>query len=314
MHGRNLGNCRKRKIRCVADVNDKQGRCTNCMRLKKECSFHPVDQPAPLDGRGKPSARGGSQQHPSASASPATSSGHLSETPSKRPLSRQVLPPGIGAIRGSSQDGDDQASISDSRSSGHRPSKPVANLSAASTGRMAGHSFELSGQPSATWGGPDLETQMHGRAGGLSSPWPSSAAMGEHFPSYDPSQASPGWQPDAQGQQPHESFPWAGMTAPVRSMSYSGEGMPGHQQGHFTTAPPSGLYDRRSSAFPGVYSPAIGGPVPSMEHAVFPSGTAAVGSVSWDETQQQQPAVGAAFQKSDAFDTWGHGPYANGHP
>ena len=32
--------CRRRKIRCVPD---NQGRCSNCIRLKKECNFYPVE-------------------------------------------------------------------------------------------------------------------------------------------------------------------------------------------------------------------------------------------------------------------------------
>lgn len=36
--------CRRRKIRCIMAQGDAQGRCSNCIRLKKECTFHPVDQ------------------------------------------------------------------------------------------------------------------------------------------------------------------------------------------------------------------------------------------------------------------------------
>lgn len=39
-----LGHCRRRKIRCMVPT-DAPNRCSNCIRLKKECSFHPVDQP-----------------------------------------------------------------------------------------------------------------------------------------------------------------------------------------------------------------------------------------------------------------------------
>jgi len=42
------GHCRRRKIRCIPSQADFQGRCVNCIRLKKECSFYPVDpQPPP---------------------------------------------------------------------------------------------------------------------------------------------------------------------------------------------------------------------------------------------------------------------------
>ncbi|KAI9776185.1 MAG: hypothetical protein M1835_005588 [Candelina submexicana] len=45
------GHCRRRKIRCCLASEDPQGRCTNCIRLKKECNFFPVDQQPQLDRR-----------------------------------------------------------------------------------------------------------------------------------------------------------------------------------------------------------------------------------------------------------------------
>ncbi|KAF2258251.1 hypothetical protein CC78DRAFT_537937 [Lojkania enalia] len=38
------GHCRRRKIRCLVAQDDSQGRCANCIRLKKECNFYPVEQ------------------------------------------------------------------------------------------------------------------------------------------------------------------------------------------------------------------------------------------------------------------------------
>ncbi|KAF2465878.1 uncharacterized protein BDR25DRAFT_80582 [Lindgomyces ingoldianus] len=38
------GHCRRRKIRCLVANDDPQGRCANCIRLKKECNFYPVEQ------------------------------------------------------------------------------------------------------------------------------------------------------------------------------------------------------------------------------------------------------------------------------
>lgn len=43
------GHCRRRKIRCLLAQGDPQGRCSNCIRLKKECNFYPVDQQPPSD-------------------------------------------------------------------------------------------------------------------------------------------------------------------------------------------------------------------------------------------------------------------------
>ncbi|KAF2689346.1 hypothetical protein K458DRAFT_439698 [Lentithecium fluviatile CBS 122367] len=38
------GHCRRRKIRCLVANDEPTGRCANCIRLKKECNFYPVDQ------------------------------------------------------------------------------------------------------------------------------------------------------------------------------------------------------------------------------------------------------------------------------
>ncbi|EZF47262.1 hypothetical protein H103_08839 [Trichophyton rubrum CBS 288.86] len=46
--------CRRRKIRCLLAPDDTQGRCENCIRLKKECHFYPVDQQPAVDKRGRP--------------------------------------------------------------------------------------------------------------------------------------------------------------------------------------------------------------------------------------------------------------------
>ncbi|KIX98071.1 uncharacterized protein Z520_06151 [Fonsecaea multimorphosa CBS 102226] len=39
--------CRRRKIRCMPDFHDPVGRCQNCIRLKKECVFLPIDPQNP---------------------------------------------------------------------------------------------------------------------------------------------------------------------------------------------------------------------------------------------------------------------------
>ncbi len=55
-----LGHCRRRKIRCVLAPGDLENRCENCIRLKKECNFYPVDAaPSMLDGRSPRGVNGG---------------------------------------------------------------------------------------------------------------------------------------------------------------------------------------------------------------------------------------------------------------
>lgn len=51
MIDRNAGHCRRRKIRCMPAFDDPAGRCQNCIRLKKDCHFFPVDQQNPPPGR-----------------------------------------------------------------------------------------------------------------------------------------------------------------------------------------------------------------------------------------------------------------------
>ncbi|KAL2819982.1 hypothetical protein BJX63DRAFT_428308 [Aspergillus granulosus] len=49
--------CRRRKIRCLVAADDAQGRCENCIRLRKECQFFPVDQQPPMEKKSRPSSR-----------------------------------------------------------------------------------------------------------------------------------------------------------------------------------------------------------------------------------------------------------------
>ncbi|KAJ5249240.1 hypothetical protein N7468_000691 [Penicillium chermesinum] len=49
--------CRRRKIRCLVAPDDAQGRCENCIRLRKECQFFPVDQQPPVEKKSRPNSR-----------------------------------------------------------------------------------------------------------------------------------------------------------------------------------------------------------------------------------------------------------------
>ncbi|KAF2199657.1 hypothetical protein GQ43DRAFT_450107 [Delitschia confertaspora ATCC 74209] len=63
------GHCRRRKIRCLVAQDDPQGRCSNCIRLKKECNFHPVEQ-TPENQRAQVKDRGQGSLNPSTPSSP----------------------------------------------------------------------------------------------------------------------------------------------------------------------------------------------------------------------------------------------------
>ena len=71
------GHCRRRKIRCLLAPDDIQNRCANCIRLKKDCSFYPVDQQPQLDRRPRASSRVDTGGSISSDSSPAMGGGHL---------------------------------------------------------------------------------------------------------------------------------------------------------------------------------------------------------------------------------------------
>ena len=106
-----LGHCRRRKIRCLLASDDMQQRCLNCIKLKKECSFLPVDPQAQGERRPRTKsaveARSG-ETSGSASSSPPLGSGNLihqvedfNQFP-PLPLSIQDFPPSRMSLSASS--------------------------------------------------------------------------------------------------------------------------------------------------------------------------------------------------------------------
>lgn len=69
--------CRRRKIRCLVAQDDAQGRCENCIRLRKECQYLSVDQQPLVEKKSQPSSRVGSTSAELSTASlpPSTISG-----------------------------------------------------------------------------------------------------------------------------------------------------------------------------------------------------------------------------------------------
>lgn len=80
--------CRRRKIRCLVAADDAHGRCENCIRLRKECQFFPVDQQPPMEKKPRPSSR--LESLSAASPSPPILSGRLD--PSHPPPMQATLP------------------------------------------------------------------------------------------------------------------------------------------------------------------------------------------------------------------------------
>ena len=99
--------CRRRKIRCLLAQDDPQNRCSNCIRLKKECNFFPVDQQPPIERRPRAGSRteGRSDENSvSSSSSPGMTVGramdginHFSQYP-MLPIASHVYPGSIAPL------------------------------------------------------------------------------------------------------------------------------------------------------------------------------------------------------------------------
>ncbi|KAH0613966.1 uncharacterized protein H6S33_005852 [Morchella sextelata] len=87
------GHCRRRKIRCLLAKDDLHGRCSNCIRLKKECNFYPVEN---TDRRprsmSKPDINSQDSGSSGSSPSPGFGPGQLSENANGYPVSVPVTP------------------------------------------------------------------------------------------------------------------------------------------------------------------------------------------------------------------------------
>lgn len=89
-----LGHCRRRKIRCIPAPGDPHNRCSNCIRLKKDCNFYPVDQPPPTDHERRDSQAHSGVERLSEGSSPSISSGQMpSDAPQTLPYPHLSMPP-----------------------------------------------------------------------------------------------------------------------------------------------------------------------------------------------------------------------------
>ena len=97
-----IGHCRRRKIRCLLALDDPQNRCSNCIRLKKECNFFPVDQQPQMDRRPRTGSKAGSgETSASSSSSPALAGGPVIDHFSQfhpLPIPAQDYPPSAAPL------------------------------------------------------------------------------------------------------------------------------------------------------------------------------------------------------------------------
>ncbi|KAL2154328.1 hypothetical protein VTH82DRAFT_3004 [Thermothelomyces myriococcoides] len=248
------GHCRRRKIRCVPSPNDVQGRCINCIRLKKECSFYPVDQQPPVEARQKSGSRSSvGPKAPSASSSPGVQPGIPAEAHGQQPypqLSMQSLQNMAPPLKPSGGDG-------------HGPDAKVPNA--------RGYEY---GQPGMSqWMSTDVSPSS--KPGDMNASWrsypgdsPITTAFSPYTPQGPPHSAT--WSaPVGSDTSSRDDIAWSAYPAPTpRSMSFGGESMSGHQQYPSLGNHSARAYDRKSSSMSAdMYPPPIATTIPGIETA-----------------------------------------------
>ncbi|KAL7784074.1 hypothetical protein V8C37DRAFT_406464 [Trichoderma ceciliae] len=297
------GHCRRRKIRCIISSED-QNRCVNCIRLKKDCSFHPVDQQQPYDQKLPPQTpTPGGSNIATSSSSPAISRGSSVDQGSQRqpyPTIPVAPVPNMGT-----------PTIQTPQNEYFPPDMEVASNSI-----PPGPSYGM-GEPSSTaWMTADTESSAMAKARDQNMVWRSYPAevpmsLGDQLSPYaDPSTASDTWTSSNFGT--GNEVGWnSNMPPPPRSMSFSGEVLGSqHTPQYYPVPQQSQTYERQSQNFTHLYG---GMPVSetdeSIEQAIDPAimGTAvpSAAPLAW----QQQQHLMSQHQQHQVPDTQGGGVY-----
>ncbi|KAI1870068.1 hypothetical protein JX265_006238 [Neoarthrinium moseri] len=313
------GHCRRRKIRCMPQPNDVQGRCANCIRLKKDCSFYSVGQePAPVPGQ-KPGARPpAGTKIASASSSPAVATGHPPDVSSHQSYAHLATIPSIQNMGPPSLKPETY------------PADPKMSSSASS-----GRTFDY-GHGVANWIPADTSpssVKAPGDAGASWRTYPHESPITPAFSPYTPQHHSSGWPAappigtpgggDVASSRP-EDVAWAPYPGapPARSLSYGGEASQSYTPASQIGEPPGRSYDRRASAASAMYPTPI---TTSIPHVASVPGTTMDPHVSLSAGAIPPSSYGTwqqpyAYSKSgDGYDAWygntGHNESSGGnHP
>ncbi len=270
------GHCRRRKIRCVPSPNDVQGRCINCIRLKKECSFFPVDQQPPVDTRQKPASRSSvGPKITSTSSSPAMQPGMPSDMHGQQHYPQLTMPP-IQNMAPPMKPAGSESYPSDSKSKSAvlgdavRCADPLAVPSSASTTRA----YEYGQHGMTNW--MSAESPSSSKPGDMSASWrsyPGDSPITPAFSPYTPHAPPPSatWSASVGSESSsRDDIAWSSYPAPPpRSLSFGAESMTGHQSYPSMSQvgnSSSRGYDRKSSGVSAdMYPPAITTTIPGIE-------------------------------------------------
>lgn len=279
-----LGHCRRRKIRCIPSQNDVQGRCVNCIRLKKECSFYPVVQQPEPDTRQKSTSRSSvGPKIASASSSPALPSGLPSAEmlhgqnsyaqltmPSVQNMPPPTRPPGSESYSADPKSKSTSHPLKRKRSllDEGRSAEAFKVPSSASSTRP----YEYGSHGMTNWMSADASPSSS-KPSDLNTNWrsyPAESPITPAFSPYTPHAPPPSatW-PASVGSESssRDDIGWSAYPAPPsRSLSFGSEGHqqypPISQMGSHSTR----SYDRKSSSISGeMYPPPIATTIPGIE-------------------------------------------------
>ncbi|KAK0618325.1 hypothetical protein B0T17DRAFT_496385 [Bombardia bombarda] len=254
------GHCRRRKIRCIPSQNDVQGRCVNCIRLKKECSFFPVDQQPPQDTRQKSASRSSiGPKIASASSSPAMQSGIPSDMHAQQPYPQLTMPSIQNMPPPMKPPGTESYAPDSKGPSSASSTRPYEYSQHGMTNWMAADASPSSSKPSdlnATWRSYPNES-------------PITPAFSPYTPHAPPSSAT--WSTSVGSESSsRDDMAWSSYPAPPpRSLSFGAESMTSHQQYPSISqmSNHSGRsYDRKSGSISSeMYPPPIATTIPGIE-------------------------------------------------
>ncbi|KAI0544864.1 hypothetical protein F4679DRAFT_589054 [Xylaria curta] len=255
------GNCRKRKIRCQPVKDD--GRCSQCIRLKKDCQFYAVDQQPP------PSSvvRAGSRPLPktmlaSAATSPPIAPGYPSDT-----QTHQSYHGGTMAV---SHDMRAPVGSGASATRSYAYGQGVDSWASTATSPVA-----KQGDMSTSWRGYPPESPL---APGYA-PYSATASQTSTAWTTSPIEAAVGPEGSARSEDAWSSYP-----QPTRSMSFSGE----HSVQYAATL--GRTYERKSSVASDIYQPTTIETVPSTSYT------------TWQQPYQPWYAEGGGQQNPSQID------------
>ncbi|CAK7202195.1 hypothetical protein SEUCBS139899_004917 [Sporothrix eucalyptigena] len=237
------GHCRRRKIRCIPSPADIQGRCVNCIRLKKECSFYPVDQQPPPDARKNSTSRSSVGHHPPAAASAsASASAPIMPAPVQLPLPSLATLPDPDP-RGRPQQSTQQLTMPSIQTMAPPSMKSSSGEPFSPDPKMSGRqSFDYGHSGMTNWMSADASPSSS-KPGDLSwRSYPQESPITPAFSPYTSHAAPPSatWTPQSETTgRGGEDLGWSYPPPPPRSLSFGSDTMSSHHSQHQQQAYPS---------------------------------------------------------------------------